>query len=97
MKKLISLFLVFILLVTVVPFNALADTDSAGITVGYDLGKKFQITYDKTSKTLTVQGKGCFGKLGFSEFDYYYGNPICWDGKEDCIPTLFQVENIVIG
>ena len=42
MKKLISLFLVFMLLVTVIPFNALADTDSAGITVGYDLGKNFQ-------------------------------------------------------
>ena len=27
MKKLISLFLVFMLLVTVMPFNALADTD----------------------------------------------------------------------
>ena len=98
MKKLISLFLVFMLLVTVVPFNALADTDSAGITVGYDLGKNFQITYDKTSKTLTVQGKGCFGKLGFSEFDYYYGgNPMCWDWKEDCFPPLYHVENIVIG
>jgi hypothetical protein len=80
MKKLISLFLVFMLLVTVVPFNALADTDSAGITVGYDLGKNFQITYDKTSKTLTVQGKGCFGKLGFSElYNYNLGNPMYWD------------------
>ena len=98
MKKLFSLFLVFMLLVTVIPFNALADTDSAGITVGYDLGKNFQITYDKTSKTLTVQGKGCFGKLGFSEFDYYYGgNPMCWDWKEDCFPPLYHVENIVIG
>ena len=52
MKKLFSLFLVFMLLVTVIPFNALADTDSAGITVGYDLGKNFQITYDKTSNLM---------------------------------------------
>ena len=33
MKKLISLFLVFMLLVTVVPFNALADTDEIEINV----------------------------------------------------------------
>ena len=98
MKKLFSLFLVFMLLVTVVPFNALADTDSAGITVGYDLGKNFQITYDKTSKTLTVQGKGCFGKLGFSElYNYNLGNPLYWDWKEDYFPPTTYAENIVIG
>ena len=98
MKKLFSLFLVFMLLVTVIPFNALADTDSAGITVGFDLGKNFQITYDKTSKTLTVQGKGCFGKLGFSElYNYNLGNPMYWDWKEDYFPPTTYAENIVIG
>ena len=50
MKKLFSLFLVFMLLVTVVPFNALADTDSAGITVGYDLGRIFKLLMIKLQR-----------------------------------------------
>ena len=48
MKKLISLFLVFMLLVTVVPFNALADTDEIEINV---YSKIFKAFYNKSSNT----------------------------------------------
>ena len=75
MKKLISLFLVFMLLVTVVPFNALADTDEIEINV---YSKIFKAFYNKSTSTLSITGKGFFDS-GVSFGDYNNGNPFYWD------------------
>ena len=75
MKKLISLFLVFMLLVTVVPFNALADTDEIEINV---YSKIFKAFYNKSTNTLSITGKGFFDS-GVSFGDYNNGNPFYWD------------------
>ena len=75
MKKLISLFLVFMLLITVIPFNALADTDEIEINV---YSKIFKAFYNKSTNTLSITGKGFFDS-GVSFGDYNNGNPFYWD------------------
>ncbi len=78
MKKLISLFLVFMLLVTVIPFNALADTDER--EVEFSNGYNFKATFSESTKTLTISGEGTLGKIGFDDtFAFNYGNPMEWD------------------
>ena len=100
MKKLISLFLVFMLLVTVVPFNALADTDER--EVEFSNGYNFKATFSESTKTLTVSGEGTLGKIGFDDtFAFNYGNPMEWDenyfyNEKEKDSVYYVAQNIVI-
>ena len=88
------------LLVTVIPFNALADTDER--EVEFFNGYNFKATFSESTKTLTISGEGTLGKIGFDDtFAFNYGNPMEWDENyfyndkgEDSVHYVAQ--NIVI-
>jgi hypothetical protein len=96
MKKLISAILALVMIMTVMPITAFAEEENSNsedvISVNVDtVSNKFKITYDKTTKTLTVSGEGDLGKLDYTRKHFNFGNPLNWDTSQ-----VFYAETLIV-
>lgn len=93
MKKVISLVLGFMLMIAVIPFNVLADSNERFVYFLYE--DKFHATFNEETSTLTISGKGTLGDTKFYDTEnLMFGNPMFWDDYDNSIKYEDKVINI---